>query len=382
MSLSAPERARTGADLSKDEYYFWLCSLPSIGVEKSRLLFDYFHTVERIYYAAEKELKNIKGLSEKNISMISNKDNKEIMKKQYHNLQQKGIYFVSKENTDYPERLKQIYGAPLGLFVKGHLPCDTRGSIAIVGARNCSGYGREMAKYFAKELSRYKIQVISGLARGIDSSAHKGALSLGGDTYGVLGCGIDICYPKENIELYMELPESGGILSEYGVGIPPLPGLFPMRNRIISGLADGILVIEAKEKSGSLITADLGLEQGKEIYALPGRIDEALSAGCNNLLKMGAKLVTSPGDIIEDYISNYHWKVQEMKKNNNLLETKEKIVYANLSFNPKHLEVIIQETGLRMETAVELLVQLQLKNLIKQAGNYYSLITEESIPLQ
>lgn len=354
----------------KEEYYFWFCTIGQIGLKKKYMLLELYQSPEEIYRAGEKELRKIGELNEDDIASLLNKENKEQARINYELLQKKEIYFISREKKQYPDKLKNIYHSPLGLFVKGKLPEQTRKTIAIIGARACSGYGREMAKYLSGELAKYGIQIISGLASGIDGCAHQGALRMEGNTYGILGCGIDICYPRENIELYVEMQKNGGVISEYGIGVPPLPQLFPMRNRIISGLSDGILVIEAREKSGSLITVDMGLEQGKDIYAMPGRATDVISTGCNNLIKMGAKMVTKPEDILEEL----HILVKDLKKNNNLLETKEKIVYASLSFNPKHLETIMDETKLDMKTVTESLLKLQLKYLVKQTGNYYSLI--------
>lgn len=361
--------------MTKEEYYFWLGNIALLSFKKKYLLLDFFHTPESVYKAGEKELSKIKGINEKDIDLLLNKQEKEQSKRDYDSLGKNEIIYLSKEKEEYPEKLRNIYQPPLGLYIKGKLPAGDRITIAVIGARVCSGYGKEMAKYFAGEMAKMGVQVISGLAKGIDSHAHQGVLAVGASTFGILGCGIDICYPKENFEIYKRMDKNGGILSEYGMGVPPLPHLFPMRNRIISGLSDGILVIEAREKSGSLITADWGLEQGKDIYALPGRATESLSTGCNNLIKAGAKLVTTPEDILEDFMDCVHYLENGLKKNNNMLETKEKIVYASLSFNPKHLEKIMQETKMDLKTVMGVLFGLQIKNLVKQNGNYYSYMT-------
>ncbi|ROR30755.1 DNA processing protein [Mobilisporobacter senegalensis] len=378
-----------------DEYIHWLNCLPDIGIKKANELLDYYKDARNIYYAKEEELILIPSLTKQNIESILSDKNKESAKISYDKLYKKGIYFVTKDNTAYPEKLKHIFEPPMGLYVKGRFPKTDIKTMAIIGARNYSVYGKEMAKFFAKELGEKGIQVISGLARGIDSFAHQGAIETIGGTFGVLGCGIDICYPRENIELYTRMEQCGGIISEYGLGIPPLPGLFPMRNRIISGLSDGILVIEAKLRSGTFITVDYGLEQGKDIYAIPGRITDISSSGCNNLIKMGAKLVTCVDDIIEEFIANcenlcldkYCDLSSDLKEELNLnnflgnkkiykkLETKEKIVYDMLSLNPKHLEEIILNTDLDMKELIDILVNLQLKDCIKQIGNHYYVLS-------
>lgn len=357
------------------EYWFWLCNLEQIGIKKTQLLLEFFGTPEEIYRDNGNGLDQVKLLSVTDKETILRSKIKERIQENYAKLASKGIYFVTKDEDQYPSQLHNIYNPPYGLYIKGRLPREDRISIAIVGARNCSDYGRETARYLAGELAGHGIQIISGLARGIDGYAHEGALAAGGSTFGIEGCSVDICYPKENFNLYMNMQNSGGIISEYGLNCNPKPYNFPMRNRLISGLSDGILVIEAKEKSGSLITADMGLEQGKNIYAVPGRCMDFLSSGCNNLIKMGAKLVTGPEDILEDYGLNYKNCKNQLKKNDKLLETKEKIVYACLSFLPKHMNEIAGETNLSIAELTEILMQLELKNYIRQVRkNYYEYI--------
>ncbi len=331
-----------------------------------------YETPEGAFHESEKGLELLKELTDADRHMIHKSKDSVRIKESYAKVIDKGIYFVTKEDTQYPDKLRNIFNPPFALYVKGNLPKNHIGSIAVIGARNCSDYGREVTKYFAGELAKAGLQVISGLARGIDGFAHEGALAGGGSTYGVLGSGIDICYPIENFSLYMDMQKQGGIISEYGIGVNPNPGFFPMRNRIISGICDGIFVVEAKEKSGSLITVDIGLEQGKNIYAMPGRINDQLSKGCNNLIKIGAKLVSEPEDILEDFFLNYKNSEKDMKKNYKLLETKEKMVYDSLSFFPKHMNEIAGETNFSIHELSEILLNLELKNYIKQVRkNYY-----------
>ncbi len=362
--------------MTRKEYWFWLCNLEQIGLKKIRAILDYYETPEQVFHERGKGLDRINLLTAADKELIiKSKDSAGIQEK-YAKLLSKGIYFVTKEEDNYPSKLHNIYNPPFALYVKGSLPKEETATIAVVGARNCSDYGKETAEYLSGELARAGIQIISGLARGIDGYAHEGAIAAGGSTYGIQGCGVDICYPKENFNIYMDMQEKGGILSEYGPGYSPKAFNFPMRNRLISGMSDGILVIEAKEKSGSLITADMGLEQGKNIYSVPGRIYDRLSAGCNNLIKMGAKPVTGPEDILEDFFLNYENSEKELKKNDKLLETKEKIVYASLSFLPKHMNEIAGETNLSIMELTEILMDLELKNYIKQIRkNYYVYIS-------
>ncbi len=367
--------------MKKEIYQYWLANLPRIGPRKTEMLLRIFGSVETVFHASKEELE--KTIFEKNLSegtIILNTDIETLVQQrdlkkaqeEYTRLIEKGISFITKEDDCYPEKLKQIYDAPYAIYVKGNLPSKNRKALAIVGARNCSSYGKEMARYIAGAVAKEGISIISGLARGIDSFAHEGALAEDGITYGILGCGIDICYPQENIKLYRNMQQKGGIISEYAPGVKPLPSNFPMRNRIISGLCDGILVIEAKKKSGSLITVDMGLEQGKEIYALPGRTVDIMSEGCNNLIKMGAKLVTSPKDILEDFISEYSEK--PFVKNKVVMQSEqEERVYACLNTEQKHIEEIALLTRLPVEQLMELLLVLELRGVIKQTRkNYYS----------
>lgn len=218
----------------------------------------------------------------------------------YAKLEAAGISFVTAGETEYPKRLAKIPDAPYALYYAGRLPEETRPSIAIIGARNCSEYGKGMARQFGETLAAAGVQIISGMARGIDGIGQQAALRAGGYSLGVLGCGVDICYPPENRPLYEELIGAGGICSEYPPGITPRAILFPPRNRIISGLCDAVLVIEAKERSGTLITVDMALEQGREVYALPGRATDLLSQGCNRLIRQGAALVMSPQELLQE----------------------------------------------------------------------------------
>lgn len=359
--------------MTNKEYWYWLCNIDNIGIRKITEILNFYGTPYHAFWESKKGLKEIKSLSDSDRENIQNSKNIEKIKKSYNKLFRGGVSLITMDDTDYPEKLRHIYNPPYVLYVKGNLPKKDKISIAIVGARNCSDYGKEVTKYFAGILSGMGVQIISGLARGIDGYSHLGALESKGSTFGILGSGIDICYPKESFSLYMKMQEDGGVISEYGMGVSAKPFRFPMRNRIISGLSDGILVVEAKEKSGSLITVDIGLEEGKNIYAVPGSIGSSLSSGCHNLIKMGAKLVTSPQDILEDFSIYYEKNEKSIIKSDKLLEPKEKMVYACLSHLPKHMNEIAEKTNINIEELSEILLQLELKQLIKEnRKNYYS----------
>lgn len=360
--------------MTEKEYWYWLLTIPMIGNKTIHKLLTCYGSPQGVFRAKKEELLKIEGIGEKMASSILNSRMEERVRNSYANLKRKGIYFITRQEAAFPKKLKEIPDPPWGIYGKGNLPEENRKTIAIVGARSCSNYGKEMALFFGAKLAGKGVQIVSGLARGIDGYAHRGALREKGSTFGILGCGIDICYPRENFKLYLEMQERGGVLSEYGPGIAPLPGYFPMRNRIISGLCDGVLVIEAKEKSGSLITADMGLDQGKEIFALPGRAGDPFSRGCNNLIKEGACLVDEPEDILKNFGMEEIGDGRVCKNLNNSLETNEKIVYASLSLVPKHLNELIGECSLFMTEIMECLISLELKGYIKQtANNYYAI---------
>ncbi len=277
------------------------------------------------------------------------------------------IYKRGKEG--YPKRLQQLTGMPEEIYVEGKLPDDEYPAIAIVGARNCSHYGANMAREYAKFLAKSGVQIISGLARGIDTAAHEGALSTGADTFGILGCGVDICYPASNQKLFEKMKNQGGVVSEFPLGSPPLAYHFPRRNRVISGLADAVLIIEAKEKSGSLITADCALEQGKTVFALPGRVGDLLSTGCNRLIYQGAVPAWNPEMILEEM----NWKQDSIKNHEDIKEKEilglareDNLVYSCLNFNPKNITNLQEETGLSCQELMKSLVQLQIRGLAKE----------------
>lgn len=369
-------------------YWLWLDNLQGIGKVKRKRLLEHFQTMEGIFNAKREELEKIPELRACDIDRLLERERKERVEGEYEKLRKRGIRFLVRGESQYPERLSYIYDSPDVLYVRGGLPDPSKRAVAIVGARNCTVYGIEMAGEFGRELAKAGIEVISGLARGIDSAAHKGALAShrdtlidncseveSGKTFGVLGCGIDQCYPIENLELFLEMERKGGIISEYGVGIQPRAGNFPLRNRIISGLCDGILVIEAKEKSGSLITAQLGLEQGKDIFAVPGRGCDVLSKGCNHLIKQGAFLVDSPKDILEFYQIEMRKIWEENKKNKNFLDLKWEMVYSGLSLKPKHIHTIMEEMNMSLADTMEILLSLEMRGYVKKVDrNYYVLV--------
>lgn len=366
-------------EMDEKFYWYWLCNIPGLGNRRIEKLIQAFGDIRDIYNAEEKYLKAVHILKEKDIhGIIQSRKNPRIFT-EYLNLNKKKIRLITLEDKEYPERLKNIYDRPVCLYLKGKLPDESRPAVAVVGARTCSEYGRQTAHAIGRQLALAGVNVISGLARGIDGAGHAGALSAGGYTLGVLAGGADICYPRENIDLYMQMEVSGGIISEYPPGTEPLPVHFPLRNRIISGFADVITVVEAREKSGSLITADMALEQNRTVMAVPGRIGDRLSAGCNNLIKQGAGIVCEPGDILEVLDCEIFFKPVKNKKIINLLAREEEMVYSCLDLTPQNLNTIIEETGLEMSVVTEALVSLEFKGEIREISHGYYVRTRTEI---
>lgn len=278
-------------------------ALPGMGSKTMKHLYEQTGNAEEILNLKPETVKEFTGrdiFTDIRKEWISDpKAVYEKMEGYVQGLHKQGIRFVTEPEENYPARLRNVADAPFGLYYLGTLPEEERPTVSIIGARECSEYGRRCAELFGKTLAAKGVQIISGMARGIDGISQKAALDVGGNSFGVLGCGVDICYPKENQSLYEKLKQSGGIISEYIPGTQPKANLFPARNRIISALADILLVIEARMKSGTYITVCQALEQGREIYALPGRITDGLSDGCNRLIKEGAGIASSPEDILE-----------------------------------------------------------------------------------
>lgn len=353
-------------------YEYWLASV-GISDRKKILLYEYMKSAREVYYIEETHFPQFRFLNEKDCNTIIQAKKTWDLHGEWEKLQEKGIHLVTCFDTEYPEKLVHIPDNPYALYVKGKLPAGRLLSVAIVGARRCSHYGEKYAYEFAQALSQHGIQIISGLALGVDGISQRGALTGKGKTFAVLGNGVDICYPREHTGLYHDiLEQGGGILSELRPGAKPLPYHFPRRNRIISGLSDLVLVMEAKEKSGSLITADMALEQGKDVYALPGPVDSRLSQGCNQLIRQGAGILISPETLLEELgISGCisEKKDREAKK---VLESTENLVYSSVVLSPRSVGEIVEEMGLPPQKVLETLVSLEMKGYIKEISkNYY-----------
>lgn len=334
-----------------------------------RRLLDRFNTPEAVFKAPEKELLAIEGLGEKVAQEIRRGPQEKAVKKELSRLREVGGRLITFKDEEYPRRLKDIYDPPALLYIRGGLRREDELAVAIVGSRKTTPYGRWFTEKIGRDLARNKVTIVSGMARGIDSLAHWGAISGGGRTIAVLGCGVDVIYPSENRKLFAEIIDHGAVLSEFRMGSAPEGGHFPRRNRIISGLSIGVVVVQASEKSGSLITAGYALEQGREVFAVPGNVGAEGSRGTHRLIKEGAKLVESSDDILEEILPQWRREQEaaerpEARKLD--LAEEERVLYELLGEVPLHIDAMIRESGFDPGKVSSLLLNLELKGLISQ----------------
>ncbi len=377
------------------DYWVWFSSLAGLGPVKARTLLEAYGDPKIIFNLSESELKTNRQLTKKNVEEILSMENRERITKINDLMLKNDIKVIDISDADYPQGLREIYDPPVALYYRGKLKLSEF-SIAVVGSRRTTNYGAFSAKKLSYELAMRGVQIISGLARGIDSIAHEGCLDAGGKTAAVLGCGPECIYPPENVGLYDNILKSGGlILSEYPPGTPPLQYNFPARNRIISGISSGVLVVEAAKRSGSLITAGFALEQGREVFAVPGNIDCAYSRGTNQLIRDGAKMVLEVEDILEEfdyrveaYISNdkIDKKIQNASssmasivkikgntvnvnpeaKNYRGLSTEEIRIVKIIQKGIHHIDEIIQRSNIPPGEINNILFMLEMKGVINQ----------------
>lgn len=303
-------------DINDRPYAFWLVSVPWIGQGPIPKILNAFGSPKDAFNATDEELIALSGSRQVSELIRFRKEND--IFKSYDELMSSGMKLSFIWDEDYPERLKYIPDSPYALFYYGKLPENGKLSVAIIGARQCSPYGMKIAQELGSELGKNDVNVISGMAFGIDGISQRSAIKAGGNSYAVLGSGADICYPDSNSDLYELLKDNGGIISTYPPGTPAISRYFPPRNRIVSGLSDAVVVVEARARSGTLITVDMALDQGRDIYAVPGRLEDELSAGCNGLIGHGAKVYLSPkifmSDLLEDHLCELEAGFSERKE--------------------------------------------------------------------
>lgn len=367
----------------KSCYVQWLMSCQEIPGKVQRRIMELYPEPEELFEVPKERWEEL--LTEYQLGVITKRlrvtGSYGKMQEEYEKLRWNGINFVTFGEEEYPARLAEIPDPPLGIYYRGRLPDEEAMPVAIIGSRDCSEYGSRVARELGNYLGEAGIPVISGMARGIDGISQQAALEAGGESYGVLGCGVDVCYPASNQRLYETLIESGGILSMYPPGTPPLKTNFPPRNRIVSGLALAVVVIEAAVKSGTSITVSMALDQGREVYACPGRITDRLSDGCNRMIKQGAAIYLDPESFVEELAETYFMqrispivKKKEKKRNSEPKLSEELLeVWRTLDLTPRSVEEIQGRlpSGIDAKSCSVRLMELVLNGKAKQVSSGY-----------
>jgi len=348
-------------------YLVGLSLLPGIGPARFHKLLDRFKEPERAWRASEQEFVSL-GVDAKSMPALLEKRHTLSLEREMDRLRRLEVTVLSIFDPEYPLRLKEIFNAPPLLYVKGAITRQDDQSLGVVGTRGPSVYGKELTARVVPELVRTGLTIVSGLARGIDSVAHRAALESGGRTIAVLGCGIDVVYPAENRALFERIQQHGAVVTEYPLGTKPDAFNFPARNRIISGLSLGTVVVEAQYTSGALITADYALEQNREVFAFPGRATDRGSAGCNRLIREGrAKLVTSTEDILAELDLTVAVQQLEIKVAIPANDEEGKLL-SLLSHEPIHIDELARQTAMAAPTVASTMLMLELKGTVRQIG--------------
>jgi DNA processing protein len=366
------------------KYWIALKSIPGIGNVNFPALVDKFSSLPAIFAAPVSHLKETLGISKEIASAIKNFNNWGKVKVEIELLDKNKVDVITYQDELYPRNLLNIYDRPPYIYVQGNLNKDDV-NIAIVGSRLASTYGKYTTEKISRELALKGVTVVSGMARGIDSAAHRGAITAHGRTIAILGSGLDVIYPPENKKLFADIIQNGAVISEFPLGTPPRSTNFPMRNRIISGMSYGVVIVEAGEKSGSLITARLALEQGREVFAVPGSIDAAGSRGTNKLIKQGAKLIENTDDILEEILPQIELNTafkpafasntdEIVKEHTGVLNGVDQKIFDFVSRGHIHIDDLISSTGLSSAVILSALTTMEFKGIVQQhPGKFFSL---------
>ena len=361
------------------KYWIALNRVPNLGTVKYRLLEAHFGTLEPVWTAGvggEIQAAGIDAKIARNIvtSRASISPDGEMEK-----LERAGVRAINWHDSMYPPRLKEIHDPPPVLYVKGEILPEDERSVAVVGTRKASAYGREAASAISQDLARSGVTIVSGLARGIDGIAHKAALDAGGRTIALFGCGLDTVYPSEHKKLASEIEEHGALISEYPLGTKPKSEHFPRRNRIISGMTLGTLVIEAGERSGALITVTCALEQNREVFCVPGSIFSPSSKGTNSLIQIGAKLVMDHKDILEELnLTAVAYQI-EMRDIIQPQDENESLLMEQVSHEPIHIDDILRRSQMPITVVSSTLAMMELKGMVKQVGGMHYIRVREAV---
>ncbi len=350
--------------------------MPGIGRARFRLLEDRFGSLEAAWYASPDELASA-GLDRRSIQAISATRPKVSLEAEMEKLESYRVKALTWNDDDYPQRLKEIYDCPPVLYVRGSIIPEDEWSIAVVGTRRATIYGRQVTEQIVEDLARTKITIISGLAKGVDSIAHRAAIDAGGRTIAVFGCGLDVVYPSEHVGLAREIMQHGALVSELPLGTRPKSENFPRRNRLMSGMSLGVLVVEAGEASGALITASLALEQNREVFAIPGSILSSASKGTNKLIQEGAKLVRDYSDILEELNLTMVTQQIEMRELVPATDT-ESLILKHLSQEPTHIDELCRSSSLPISDLSSTLAMMELKGVVRQLGGMNYVIAREA----
>lgn len=359
--------------MNEQELRSWLrLSRLELSPRAAAALVERFGGPEAVFEASESELKSVDRLTDKGLAKILG-PTPAALDRDLDTIEQLGLTVIPLLSPDYPSCLKEIYDPPIVLYVNGNILESDKHSIAIVGSRRATVYGRSVAEKIAQDLAARGLTVVSGGARGIDTAAHKGVLAAGGRTIAFLGCGIDVTYPAENKKLFEAMSESGAVVSEFPLGAHPEPWRFPPRNRLISGMSLGVLVCQSPEASGALITAGYAAEQGKDTYAVPGNVDDERNRGCHKLIQEGALLVQDAKDIFRELgLDNDEDGPRQLALPVERLNEQERDIAALLSLEPVPMDEIIEKTGLSAPMVSGTLTILEMKNVIRRVpGNAY-----------
>lgn len=381
--------------MDKRIYDYWAATLQDGYIGDLVGIVERAGSAEELYHMPTEAMKSRLGLSERLAGYISdNRPDTDLLAADYDRLSVKGINYVNHCDDDFPDKLRNITSPPYGIFVKGSLPDPLTPSVAIVGSRECTEYGRLMAEYFGTRLAREGVQIISGMAWGIDGLSQGAAIAAGGRSYAVMGCGVDIAYPAKNMILYSKLCANGnGVISEYAPGASAEARKFPPRNRIISALCDVLIVVEARARSGTLITVDMAIDQGRTVMVVPGRLTDSLSVGCLNLLYQGALPATSIESVMEQLDLRSRSKesaphINSAQKDHprrtraakhmetisvSTREIPEELakVYDILTIEPQSTEAIANAAALPLSTAMVILTKLEIEGAAKEVWPGY-----------
>ncbi len=363
---------------SSEPAFYWigLNSVPGVGRVTFRKLVQQFGSPEQTLAAPQEALKERGGLSDKILEGFASQAWRGQAEKELASAAEAGVAVITLDDSRFPENLRNIPDPPLYLYVRGSIGSEDKRAIAVVGTRTPTHYGRTVTQRFGYELAAAGLTVVSGMARGVDTQAHQGALDAGGRTIAVLGCGIDRVYPPENKGLMHEISTKGAVVTEYPFGTRPEAGFFPARNRIISGLSQGTVIIEAAEDSGSLITASDALKQGRKLFAVPGNVSAPTSRGPNNLIKQGAMLVEQPADVLKA-LAMKPGGLRDAMRTDIALSEEESALFRHVLAEPKHIDALTAECASTPGKAGGLLLSLELKGLVKQLPGKYFVRAEE-----